>query len=252
MIKRKIRINIHDYPAELHPLLGAGEIYDSSSSPQAQTLYCTAGFYIKTAPKSTLSLEAELCRRFHSMGLGVEVTHYLSTDKDYFVTRCALGDDLLHHLDEPKTVCRILASALRMLHSQPTQNLPVSALFRTYTEPKDAPSNEFLPIKRFPISSKEEALQIIHASKHKLKADTLIHGDACLPNIICHEGNFSTFIDLGQAGVGDRHMDLYWAIWSLEFNLQTDDYTDYFLDLYGADAVDPDVLKLIAALEYLS
>ena len=52
--------------------------------------------------------------------------------------------------------------------------------------------------------------------------------------------------------MGDRHMDLYWAIWSLEFNLQTDDYTDYFLDLYGADAVDPDVLKLIAALEYLS
>ncbi len=252
MIKTKIDINIDNFPAELHPLLHSAEIYDSSSSPSATTLYCTAGFYIKTAPLGCLSLEADLGRRFHNMGLGVEVIHYISADKDYFVTKSALGEDLLHHLDDPETVCRILASALRMLHSQPIENLPVSSLFHTYMEPKSQSSGESLQIKMFPIASTEEALEIIRANKHKLKADTLIHGDACLPNFICHNGAFSTFIDLGQAGAGDKHMDLFWAIWSLEYNLKTDRYTDFFLELYGKESVDFEALKVVAALEYLS
>lgn len=252
MLKTKININIDDFPAELHDLLRSGEIYDSSSSPNARTLYCTAGFYIKSAPSGSLALEADLGRRFHSMKLGVEVIHYISAKQDYLVTRRALGDDLLHHLDDSKTVCRILASALRMLHSQPIENLPVSALFRTYAQPKSESSNECLQIRMFPFASKEEAQRIIQEGRHKLKADTLIHGDACLPNFICHNGSFSTFIDLGQAGVGDRHMDLFWAIWSLEFNLQTDRYTDCFLDLYGRESVDLEALKVVAALEYLS
>lgn len=252
MRKTKININIDDFPAELHDLLRSGEIYDSSSSPNARTLYCTAGFYIKSAPSGSLTLEADLGRRFHSMGLGVEVIHYISAQQDYLVTRSALGDDLTHHLDDPEMVCRVLASALRMLHSQTIENVPVSSLYRTYMEPKNESSNECLQISMFPIASKEEAQCIIREGRHKLKADTLIHGDACLPNFICQDGTFSTFIDLGQAGVGDKHMDLFWTIWSLEFNLQTDRYTDCFLDLYGRESLDLEALKVVAALEYLS
>ena len=60
---------------------------------------------------------------------------------------------------------------------------------------------------------------------------------------------FSTFIDFDMAGVGDKHIDLFWAIWSLQYNLKTDAYTDLFLDLYGRENFDEDMLRVIAAFE---
>ena len=254
MIKRKTQINLKDFPAALHPLLQSGEIYDSSSSPEAQTLYCASGFYIKIAPVGTLAAEARLCSRFHRMGLGVEVMHYISEDRDYFVTRSALGEDLTHFLDKPLLLCEVLASALRTLHSQSIENAPVSSLLQRCLEVADGQYealvyDDSMQIKRFSIGSKQEAWQLIQENKHRLKPTALIHGDACLPNVICHEDAFSCFIDLGQAGLGDRHLDLYWAIWSLEYNLKTDRYTDDFLDQYGRENIDFKLLKVVTALE---
>ena len=87
---------------------------------------------------------------------------------------------------------------------------------------------------------------------HLLKTDTLLHGDYCLPNIILDNWNFSGFIDLGSGGVGDKHIDLFWGIWTLEFNLKTDKYTNRFLDAYGRFDIEPDMLKIIAAIEVFS
>ena len=60
---------------------------------------------------------------------------------------------------------------------------------------------------------------------------------------------FRGFIDLGTGGIGDRHVDLFWGIWSLGFNLKTDAYRGRFLDAYGRDAVEEEMLRLIAAIE---
>ena len=60
---------------------------------------------------------------------------------------------------------------------------------------------------------------------------------------------FSGFIDLGNGGVGDRHVDLFWGAWTLNFNLGTDQYRERFFDAYGKDRVDKDILKIIAAAE---
>lgn len=132
MIKRKTEIDINAFPSELHELLQSGDIYDSSSSPEARTLYCDSGYYIKIAQPGELALEAALCRRFHSMGLGVEVLQYITADQDYFVTKSAVGEDLTHFLDDPKKLCQVLASALRRLHSQPIDGAPVSFLLQRY------------------------------------------------------------------------------------------------------------------------
>lgn len=89
----------------------------------------------------------------------------------------------------------------------------------------------------------------MQAKKHRLMADTLIHGDFCLPNVILQDGRFSALIDLRLAGAGDRHIDLYWAVWTLRHYLKTGRYTDYFLGQYGADSFDYDMLRAIAAFE---
>ena len=244
MEKRPVEVNISEFPSALHPLLKAGKLYDTTCHSTARTLYCDAGYYIKSDAKGALAREAALCRRFHEMGLGVEVIAFLSADRDYFVTREAAGEDLTHCIGQPEKLCRILAEALRRLHSRSAEDLPVSDKIRGY----HALAEGALPAHAD--QDLRDAWARMQAGKSRLRRDTLIHGDACLPNIISRDGAFSAFIDFGLAGAGDRHIDLYWALWSLWFNLKTDAYTDCFLDCYGRENFDPQMLKLIAAFEY--
>ena len=60
--------------------------------------------------------------------------------------------------------------------------------------------------------------------------NTLIHGDFCLPNILVTNENNISYIDLGDAGIGDPWRDYAWCIWSLEYNLNSKDYTPYLLE----------------------
>ena len=59
----------------------------------------------------------------------------------------------------------------------------------------------------------------------------------------------SGFVDVGNGGIGDRHIDVFWGIWTLWFNLGTDKYRDRFIDAYGRDKIDENILKIIAAAE---
>jgi kanamycin kinase len=61
--------------------------------------------------------------------------------------------------------------------------------------------------------------------------------------------SFSGFIDLGNSGASDRHIDLFWGAWSLWFNLKTDKYTDRFFDAYGRERMDKHLLRTVAAAE---
>lgn len=208
MKKTEIQVNLADFPSELHDLFRNATVYDSSSSDTMQVLYSDLGYYIKIAPKGMLEKEAEMTRLFAEMGMGVEVVSYLSLEKDYMVTRSAKGDDALHYLEHPEKLCVVLAEAMKYLHSRPVTGVSVSLCMDTY----------------------EKA-----GYGEMLQRDTFIHGDFCLPNIIFDDWKFSSFIDVGLAGVGDKHIDIYWVLWSLNYNLKTDRYTDYFLQLYGEE-----------------
>ena len=84
-----------------------------------------------------------------------------------------------------------------------------------------------------------------------LKKDVLLHGDYCLPNIILDDWKLSGYIDLGSGGIGDRHIDVAWGIWTLNFNLGTTEYSDRFMDVYGRDKVEPEMLRAVAAMEMI-
>lgn len=254
MKKVKIEININHFPSQMHYLFNDANAYDSSSSPDATVYYIDTGYYVKTAAVHTLANEARLTRLFYERGFGVEVIDYISTEKDYLVTRSAVGEDLTHYLHEPEKLCKILAEALRTLHAQPIHDVPMSWKCQYYMERAngsrdDGCYDDFVAIERFHVKNKEEAWELMQSCKKLLKTDTLIHGDACLPNVLQHNDYFSTFIDFDMAGVGDKHIDLFWAIWSLQFNLKTDAYTDLFLDLYGRENFNEDMLRVIAAFE---
>lgn len=250
MRKEKVTVNIHDFPPRLHWLFENAEVYDSSSHSGATVLFFDTGYYLKIDEPGNLAGEAARGRYFHSLGLGVEILDYLSLDRDYLVSRMAEGEDLTHYLKDPARICRAYAGALRMLHICPVGDAALSAALSHYRE-ADRGAEEGVRSSRFPIASEEEALAILRENGHRLKADTLIHGDACLPNVLLKDWEFSAFIDFGQAGAGDRHMDLFWAVWSLEYNLKTDAWTDYFLDCYGRENIDMETLRTVAAFEFL-
>lgn len=250
--------DLTEFPPRFHRLLSAGTVYDSSCSPEARVYYVgkEGGLFLKTASEGSLRAEAELTRYLHSKGLSAEVLAYESHRGDWLLTRRIPGEDCLslQYTQEPVRLCDTTAQLLRMLHDTDTQGCPIPD--RTGSYIATALNNYHTGCydrSHFPdnwgYASAEEAMAVIARDAGYLKSDILLHGDYCLPNIILDNWRFSGFIDLGSGGVGDRHIDLFWGIWSLWFNLKTDRYRERFLDAYGRDLVNEDIFPVIGAIE---
>ena len=256
---KKIKIdNIPNAPQEFSKFLSSVEVFDSSCSPEARVYYIKSngGLYLKTAAKGTLQREARMTDYFHKKGLGAEVLGYVSDDKDWLLTSAVKGEDCVHeiYLNEPKRLCDTLAVALRELHETKHSDCPVKDRVTEYlalAEENYITGN--YDKSHFPDSfgyrSAEEAYKVLQEGKGTLKNEVLIHGDYCLPNIMLDNWRLSGFIDVGNGGVGDRHIDLFWGTWTLWFNLHTNEYYDRFLDAYGRDKIDENILKTVAAAE---
>lgn len=244
-----------DFPEELRMYIEGAHLSDSSSHSGARVLYLDSGYYLKIDQKGRLEREARIASWFEQEGIGTPVIHYLSRDKDYLLTKEAIGQDALAFLNHPETICRTMAEALKKLHSLHPKNFPSENHLQTYKDRalKNYEKGEFYAkalLTQFQINSREEAFQLIQEQGHLLKTDAFIHGDACLPNFILKDAShFSCFIDLGLADFSDRHIDLFWAVWSLNYNLHDPKYAELFLDYYGRDQVDMNKLRLVAAFE---
>lgn len=244
-----------DFPEQLRTYIEGATLSDSSSHSGATVLYLDSGYYLKIDQKGRLEREARIASLFEQEGIGTPVIHYLSTDKDYLLTKEAIGHDTLAFLDQPEKICRTMAEALKKLHSFYPQNFPSENHLQAYKDRalKNYEKGEFYAkalLPQFRISSREEAFQLIREQGHLLKTDAFIHGDACLPNLILKDADhFSCFIDLGLADFSNRHIDLFWAVWSLNYNLHDPKYAELFLDYYGREQVDVNKLRLVAAFE---
>ena len=245
-------------PALFHPLFRETAVYDSSCSPDARVLSLERddGLYLKSAPAGALETEAALTGYYHILGLATEVLSFHRDERDWLLTRRVPGEDCTHimHLSHPERLCDILGQRLRMLHELDFAGCPVPDRMEPYRSlaERNYRTGNF-DRSHFPDSfgyqSAEQAWEVITREGHRLRTDTLIHGDFCLPNIMLDDWRFSAFIDLGNGGVGDRHIDLFWGLWSLAFNLKTDRYGARFLDAYGRDLVEQDKLRIVAAYE---
>lgn len=246
------------FPAEFHALLKDTTIYDSSCSPEARVIFIDKdnGYFLKSAPKGTLKNEAILNEYFHSQGLSAAVLSYRSDESDWLLTERVQGEDctFARYLDDPKRLCDTIATLLRQLHGLDVADCPVQNRTETYLETATRNYQKGLfDMSLFPedwgYKSPEEAWRILEEGKHLLEQNTLLHGDYCLPNILLDNWQFSGFIDLGNGGVGDRHIDLFWGAWTLQFNLKTNAYRERFFDAYGRENIDPKRLRIVAAAE---
>ena len=258
-MKRTLLKQIPDsFPSDILKFIGNAKVFDSSCSPEARVYFVDkdCGYYLKCAPEHSLEKEAKMTEYFHRKGLGAEVLCYKTYENDWLITSKVRGEDCTDemYLSEPKRLCDTLALKLRELHEMSFDGCPILTHTESYikTVEENYKSGNY-DTSHFPdsfgYSSATEAYSVFQYGKSALKSDTLLHGDYCLPNVLLDNWEFSGFIDVGNGGVGDRHVDLFWGTWTLWFNLKTDIYKGRFLDAYGRDKADEDFLKIIAAAE---
>jgi len=253
-----INIDISTYPAEMQPLLTGAKLYDSSCSPVAKVIFIDkdGGYFLKSMPKGLLERQATMTRYFHSKGLSSKVIAYISDAQDWLLTEKINGDDgtAAKYLEQPERLVDTFAEMLSKLHSSDFSDCPV----QNHTELYLAKAvynlqNDLYDKSDFPDSfgykNAEEAWAVVEKHGHLLQCNTLLHGDYCLPNIMFDNWQFSGFIDLDGGGVGDRHVDIFWGLWTLVYNLKTDKYRSRFIDAYGRSSVDEDMLKIVGAVE---
>lgn len=245
-------------PESIRKFAEGATVYDSSCSKDARVYFIDNGdgFYLKQSNQGTLVIEALMGRFFHYKGLGPEVLAYERGESDWLLTTRAKGEDCTDpvYMADPKRLCDTTAELLRQLHETDYSGCPIPD--RTGHYLATARRNYALgcyDTSLFPdnwgYATAEEALRVMEENGRYLQTDTLLHGDYCLPNIMLDNWRFSGFIDLDTAGVGDKHVDLFWGMWSLQFNLKTDRFRERFLDVYGREEINPDLFHTVAAIE---
>ena len=250
------KLDLNNVPSVFHHMVRGAKVFDCSSSPEAKVYYLQkgGGYYLKIAPKGTLKKEADMTTYFYEHQLGPEVFFYLCHDQDWLLTRAVPGEDCTFHryLEDPKRLSALLGERLRQLHEVSTAGCPVTDHTAAYL----AAVTEGQALGRFDGSyfcgqdlTPTRAKELVREFSPLLRNEVLLHGDYCLPNVMLEDWKFSGFIDLDHGGIGDRHIDLFWGAWSLGFNLGTDKWRDRFLDAYGRDMLNEELLRAIGAFE---
>lgn len=257
MLRKEIGFDTENLPSSIKPFAEGARIYDSSCSETAKTLYLDGKYrtFLKIDQAGKLEREYVMNAFLYPFKLAPQIiTYFMDKNHDYLLTLALEGEDGIsgRHLKNPKKLARVFAESLRLIHSLPQDRCPIQN--RTSEMLQEATANakrNFGDLNLIP-----EGVAMAYEKLLSLKAcannDVVLHGDYCLPNIIMQNYNFQGFVDLGTGGVGDRHYDLFWGIWTLNYNLKTDKYKDLFLDAYGRSFIDFDRLELCRLLAGLT
>lgn len=244
---------IAELPQKIRDFIAEAPLTDCSGMSGDKTFYINKGngYYLKISKKSSLENERLMTEYFNRRNLAARVELYVSEDRDYLITTKVQGENaFVAGLSEPERLCQILAISLRKLHDSDAFDCPIIDKTKTFirqfmdnTNKKLWDDSEVEFLLKLGFSDKDSAYDYFALRAYTLEDNALIHGDACLPNCILENYQLSGYVDLGLAGIGDRHYDLFWTLWSLAFNSKKR-YTDLFLDTYGRHDVDLEKIKL--------
>jgi aminoglycoside phosphotransferase len=201
--------------------------------------------------ETSLADESERLRWLATFVPVPEVVAWGSDDGTEWLVMAALdgtdGTDPAHHVDVERLV-RTLGLGLRAFHDAvPVAACPFDASTlvgldraRARVEAGRVDPTDFQPIHHG--LEPAELLEMLVAAGVPSETDQVVlHGDYCVPNVLLDEGVITGYVDVGRAGVGDRHRDLAIACRSLAHNLGGHSVGS-FLDAYGVER--PDLARL--------
>jgi len=199
----------------------------------AQVLRC-GDMFLKIDSEGALQRSAKAQEYFAKMGLSAPLVAYETENgRDFLLVKAVPGEYACaeKYLQQPEKLAQMLGETMRMLHET------------------DAADCQLL-------DANERALAMyaaenggsVHEGAALLKKEVLVHGDHCLPNVFFENGRFSGYIDLGDAGIGDRHLDICCAVWSLGYNTGSGKWADALKDAYGRELIDEERLRICMQL----
>ncbi|HOP12306.1 MAG TPA: phosphotransferase [Oscillospiraceae bacterium] len=206
--------------------------------PRSKVLSFDEKYYLKITNDGYLQNEPEMSGFLSDYGLAPKVIAFCRKGENgWLLTETVKGDNTLNLIEKnPKETLFAFGKTLRKLHDLPIRDCPCEnraetmlkhAAGKFFEGKAEAALLEYCGVKT-PADAYSEMLLL---SKYAGKP-CVIHGDACLPNLIIGEEQ-AKFIDCGNGGIGDRNYDLFWALWSIHFNLETERFDRDFWHGYG-------------------
>jgi len=210
-------------------------------------------------PASSVRNEADKLRWMRNQSLPVpEVLDLFERDGfEWLLTRALEGRDAALSPLEPARMVRVLADALRMLHSAALENCPFDQRLNLKLEqarirleagrvdPEDFDAEN--------IGQDVQKLYKTLLERHPHREDLVFcHGDYCLPNVVLLEsGALSGLVDVGRAGIADRYQDLALVTRSLEghHNPRFHGLSGLLLEQYGVEQLEQDKLEYYRLLD---
>lgn len=229
------------------------EISVGMSSDAVYRIYTNERYFLKIG--ETLKAEYERLQWLADKLAAPRVIHYeVNQGKHYLLTSAILGE-MLFEVDLPiRRKLELMAEAVHIWHSLSVEDCP----FYWTVNPQIEAARHNLGHHR--VKASRFATQFYGKSESELFTDLLnaipeqdedlvvTHGDLCLPNILVDRESeqITGFVDLGDVGISDRHLDLVLASLSIQFNLGGK-YIPYFYELYGVP-IDPEKFHFYSIL----
>lgn len=209
-------------------------------------------------PVTTLQQERERLRWFQGRVPAPQVVGFEVTPEHEYLAMTRVPGIPLSDPDatlHPERVVTLLARALRELHALPLRDCPFRMtldvtlrLAREQVQAGRVDEGDFDAERagRTATSVFNELVRTRPAAEDLV----VTHGDACLPNFIVSGEYIEGLIDVGRAGIADRHADLALAWRSTRRNLG-EEWGERLLDAYGRDSVDMDKVAYYCLLDEL-
>lgn len=157
--------------------------------------------------------------------------------------------------NKTKQRIKVIALALKKFHSVSINECPVdNSLTKDLEQIRKYIELDVIDDKKFLVYSKGKSIKsvfnILEKQKKNMHNNTFIHGDFCLPNLLIDSNNDFSFIDLGDAGVGDKYKDLSSIEGSISRNFG-EKWLQFFYDEYDSSLeIDKQKIQYFKYIDY--
>lgn len=224
-------------------------------------------YTLSKAPSEAFLQEVAAC--FAPLETPRWLSHYKEGEAEVLLTRAVLGENAKCvaqrcETDESRErLCATIAARMRALHDaplpehdSPNPSLPLRHPYRDAAlrlQSGQVPLANFG--QKYGVASPPQTQAGLQELWDALGpppsfVPVCVHGDPCLPNWIIRDGEAVGVVDVGQAGLGPRGIDVAFAFWSFGHNLGAR-WAERFLDVYGRDCV-PDLAYYTALIRFLA
>ena len=252
-------------PDDLRRLIGHARWQQNEIGHSDTTVYrlgrASDALYLKVATSPQIfELREEIARlRWLRGRLPVAEVLYAGEDQDtawLLMTEVPGQIAIDRTLDlSPADITRLLADGMKLIHNLDSQDCPFDhRLERRVALAQARMSQGLVDASEFdherqghrPDSVYDRLLETRPASEDLV----FTHGDYCLPNILMDSQYhaISGFIDLGRAGIADRHQDIALCVRSLIYNLGAQ-WVPLLYETYGREFVDPTKIEYYKLLD---